>query len=153
MVPAKTGPATRIGRRQMDADREARSQPQFGSLVDADHVAAGAQRVEDAPLADPLEVFRRACPTQDRQPPQLVGLVVGRRVGQHVRLRVLDADHAVGAVGDRLRQTEQVGAGVVQRVAAVAVVFEDVVDQPVEPLPAGPRFDGHDGGAELRPPA
>ena len=124
-----------------------RPQAEFGPFVDADDVAAGAQRVEDAPLADPLQMLGRAGAAEDRQPAQLVGLVVGRRVGQHVRLVVLDADHAVGAVGDRLRQPEQVGAGVVQRVGAVAVVLEDVVDQSVEPFPAGPRFDGDDGGA------
>ena len=58
----------------------------------------------------------------------------------------------MGAVGDRLRETEQVGAGVIQRVAAVAVVLEGVVDQFVEQLPPGPRFDGHHRGAECDRP-
>ena len=125
-----------------------RSQAQLGALVDADDVAAGAQRVEDAPLADPLQVFGRPRAAEDRQPAQFVGLVAGRRVGQHVGVLVLDADHAVGAVGDRLREAEQVGAGVVQRVAAVAVMLEGVVDEPVQQLPARPRFDGDDRGAQ-----
>ena len=132
----------------MDADREAGSQPQLRTLGDPDHIAAGAQRVENAPLPDPFQVFWRACPTQDRQPPQLVGFVAGRGVGQHVRVRVLDADHSARAVGDRLRETEQVGAGVIQRVAAVAMVFEGMVDQLVEQLPPRPRFDRHNRDAE-----
>ena len=127
----------------MNPDGAARTQPEFGSFVDADDVTAGPQGVEDARAADPREVFRWARAPEDRQPPQLVGLVVGRRVRQHVRLRVLDAHHAVGAVGDRLGEPEQVGAGVLQRVGAVAVVLEDVVDESVEALPPGPGFDGH----------
>lgn len=58
-------------------------------------------------------------------------------------LRVLDADHAVDAVGERLRQPEQVGARVVHRVGAVAVMLEDVIDQLVEAFPPGARVDGH----------
>ncbi len=85
---------------------------------------------------------------EDRQPAQFVGLLVGGRIGQHVRLVVLDADHRVGALGDRLRQPEQIGAGVAARVAAVAVVLERVVDQLVERLPAGARFHGDHRGAE-----
>ena len=105
---------------------------------------------------------RRRCPTdrstpdvragparpEDRQPAQFVGFVAGRRVRQHVRLLVLDADHAAGAVGDRLGEPEQVGARVVVRVAAVAVVLEGVVDESVERLPSRPRLDGHDRRAE-----
>ena len=67
-------------------------------------------------------------------------------------VRVLDADHAAGAVGDRLRETEQVGAGVIQRVAAVAMVLEGVVDEFVEQLPPRPRFDRHDRDAECDRP-
>ena len=37
-----------------------------------------------------------------------------------MRVRVLDADHPAGAIGDRLGEAEQVGAGVVLRIAAVA---------------------------------
>ena len=83
----EAGRASRIGCRQVDADRQPRPQAQLRALGDADDVAAGAQRVEDAPLADPLQVFGRAGAAQDRQPAQFVGLVVGRRVRQHVRLR------------------------------------------------------------------
>ncbi len=84
----------------MDAGREARSQPQLRALGDPDDIAAGAQGVVDAPLADPLQVFGRACAPQNRQATQLVGLVAGRRVRQHVGRLVLDADHSAGAVGD-----------------------------------------------------
>ena len=56
----------------------------------------------------------------------------------------------MGALGDRLRQPEQVGAGVVQWVAAVAVVLERVVDQFVEQLPTCAGFDGNHRGAEGR---
>ncbi len=142
MVPPNTDARRAVRAGLMDADRPARPQTELGTFVDADHVVAGAQRVEDAPLADPCQVLGRACAPEDRQPPQLVGLVVGGGVGQHVRLRILDADHAVRPVGDRLGEAEQVGARVVQRVGAVAVMLEDVVDQTVEALPAGPGFDG-----------
>ncbi len=55
----------------------------------------------------------------------------------------------MGALGDRLRQPEQVGAGVAARVAAVAVVLERMVDQFVEQFPPRARFDGDDRGAEF----
>ena len=84
MVPAKPGGRRASVAGQVDADGEPRPQAQLRAFGDADDVAAGAQRVEDAPLADPLQVLGRACAAQDRQPPQLVGLVVGRRIGQHV---------------------------------------------------------------------
>ena len=125
----------------MDADHQPWSQAQLRALGDANDVSAGAQRIEDAPLADPLQVLGRPGAAQDRQPAQFVGLVAGRRVGQHVRLVVLDADHPVGAVGDGLGEAEQVGAGVVERIAAITVMFEGVVDELVEQFPAGPRFD------------
>ena len=64
-------------------------------------------------------------------------------------LFVLDADHPVGALGDRLRQPEQVGAGVAARIAAVAVVLERMVDQLVEQFPPGAWFHGHHGDAEF----
>ena len=85
---------------------------------------------------------------ENRQATQLVGFVAGRRIRQHVGVRILDADHAPGAIGDRLRETEQVGAGVVQRIAAVAMVLEGMVDEFVEQLPPRPRFDGDDRDAE-----
>ena len=102
----------RTGRRLMDPDRQSRAQTQLRTLGDAYHLAAGPQRIEDAPLADPLQMLRGAGAAQDGQPPQFVGFVVGGRIGQHMRLRVFDADHAVDAVGQRLRQTEQIGARV-----------------------------------------
>ena len=139
---------TRIRRRQVDADRQARAQTQLGTLGDTHDIAAGAQRVEDAPLTDPLQMFGRTGAAQDRQPAQFVGFVAGRRVRQHVRLFVLDADHPAGAVGNRLGEPEQVGARVVVRVAAVAMVLEGVVDESVERLPTRLRLDGHDRRAE-----
>jgi hypothetical protein len=51
----------------VDADRQAGPQPEFWALGDADDVGAGAQRVEDAPLADPCEVFWRSGAAEDRQ--------------------------------------------------------------------------------------
>ena len=126
--------------------------PNSGRSCDADDVAAGVQRIEDAPLADPLQVLGRARAAEDGQPAKFVGLFVGRRIGQHMRLVVLDADHPVGSVGDRLREPEQVGAGVAARVVAVAVMLERVVDEFVQQLPAGARFDGDHRGAERRPP-
>src|ERR1700735_1103919 len=78
--------------RLMNADGQPWSQPQLRPLSNADYVVAGPQRVEDAPLADPLQMLSRTGATQDRQPPQLVGFVVGRRIGQHVGLLVFDAD-------------------------------------------------------------
>jgi hypothetical protein len=106
----KPGRATIAGRGQVDAHGEPRPQAQFGAFGDAHHVAAGAQRVEDAPLADPLEVLRRPGAAEDRQPPQLVGLGIGGGVRQHVRGGILDADQAAGAVGDGLGQREKVCA-------------------------------------------
>ena len=148
IVPANAGRTARIRRRQVDTDRKARAQTQLGALGDTDDIAAGAQRVEDAPLTDPLQMFGRPGAAQDRQPAQFVGFVAGRRVREHVGLIVLDADHPAGAVGDRLGEPEQVGARVVVRVAAVAMVLEGVVDESVERLPPRPRLDGHDRGAE-----
>ena len=81
---------------------------------------------------------------EDGQPPQFVGFVVGGRVRQHMRLGVFDADHAVDAVGERLRETEQIGARV--EIGAVPVVLQHVVHQLVEPLPTGLRLHGHHGG-------
>ncbi|HBW19413.1 MAG TPA: hypothetical protein DEH11_10575 [Actinobacteria bacterium] len=104
----------------VNADGEPRSQAQLWTLGDADHVAAGPQRVEDAPLADPLQVLGWAGATQDRQPPQVVGFVVGCRIGQHVGLLIFDADHAVNTVGQRLGQAEQVGAGVIPGIGPVS---------------------------------
>ena len=57
---------------------------------------------------------------------------------------ILDADHPAGAISDRLRETEQVGAGVVLRIAAIAVVFERMIDNLVEQFPPRPRFDRDD---------
>jgi hypothetical protein len=65
-----------------------------------------------------------------------------------VRLVIFDADHRVSALGNRLGQPEQIGAGVIERVAAIAVVLERVVDQLVERLPTGARFHGDHRGAE-----
>ena len=144
----ESGRASRIRCRKVDADGEPRPQAQLRAFGDADDVTAGLQRVEDAPLADPLQMLGRTGAAEDGQPTQLVGLLVGRRIGQHVRLVVLDADHPVGAVGDRLSQPEQVGAGGIQRVVTIAVMFERVVDQLVEQLPAGAGFDRNDRGAE-----
>ena len=150
MVPAKPGGRRASVAGRWMADGEPRAQAELRTFGDAHDVAAGPQRVEDAPLADPFQMLGRPGAAQDGQPAQFVGLLVGRRIGQHMGLVVLDADHPVGALGDRLRQPEQVGAGVAARVAAVAVVLERVVDQFVEQLPPGARFDGDHGGAECR---
>ena len=147
----EAGCAPPVGPRQVDADRQPRSQAQFRALGNAHHVAAGAQCVEDAPLADPLEVLGRAGASEDRQPAQLVGLV-RRRIREYMGALVLDADHAAGAVGDGLRQPEQVGARAVPRVAAIAVMLEDMVDQPVEAVPTCPRINGDDGDARADGP-
>ncbi|KUI38614.1 hypothetical protein AU194_09000 [Mycobacterium sp. GA-2829] len=64
-------------------------------------------------------------------------------------LGVLDAHHAAGPVGDRLRQPEQIGAPGQRRVVPVGVVVEELVDQPVEPLPTSVRVDGDDLGAAV----
>ncbi|CKR38642.1 Uncharacterised protein [Mycobacterium tuberculosis] len=85
----------------------------------------------------------RAGAAQDGQPTQLVGLVVGGRVGEHVRLGVLDADHAVDAVGQGLCQPEQVGSGIVGGVGPVTMMLQDMIHQVVQPFPAGPRLHGY----------
>ena len=95
----------------MNPDGQPWPQRQLGPFGYPDDVAARTQRIENAPFADPLEVFGRAGAAENRQPAQLVCLVVGRGVCQHVRLRVFDADHALGSVGDRLSQCEEIRAG------------------------------------------
>ena len=117
MAPANTGGRRAPAGGLVNPDRQPRTQTQLRPLGNAHHLAAGPQRIENAPLADPFEMLGRTGAAQDGQAPQFVGFVVGGRIGQHVRLGVFDADHAVDAVGQRLRQAEQVGARVIRRVA------------------------------------
>ena len=84
MVPANPEAVARSVAGRWMADGEPRAQAQLRTFGDADDVAAGLQRVEDAPLADPFQMLGRAGAAEDGQPAQFVGLVVGRRIGQHV---------------------------------------------------------------------
>ncbi|CPB38247.1 Uncharacterised protein [Mycobacterium tuberculosis] len=59
-----------------------------------------------------------------------------------MRLGVLDADHAVDAVGQGLCQPEQVGSGIVGGVGPVTMMLQDMIHQVVQPFPAGPRLHG-----------
>ena len=75
----------------MDPDGQPGAQTQLRALGDAHHLVTGSQRVEYAPLADPLQMLGWAGPAQDGEAAQLVGFVVGGRIGEDVRLGVFDS--------------------------------------------------------------
>ncbi len=108
-----------------DGHREPAADPQLGVAVDADHLVAGAQVMEHAPLAQLRQVRLRSLPAEDGASPQVVDLVGvgGAGVRQHPVGGVLDADDAAGEDGGGLGEREQVALlGPLPEVARCRVV-------------------------------
>ncbi len=131
----------------MDADRHPAPDAQVGPLVDAHDLLARPQPLVDPPLPEHRQVRLRPLPPQDRQPAQLIDLIVGTRVGQHPARGVLDGHDAIGHRRHRLGQREQVAERLAQvRVGGQPGVVHGRPREGFQPLPAdlGPHAEQRD---------
>ncbi len=138
-----------LARARVDADRQPAPDAQLGVLVDVHDVLAGAQPVEDAPLAQHPQVVRGALAAEDREPAQLVdlrGVGVRAGVGEHPARGVLDADDAAGEQRDRLGEREQVARAVVARGAAARASTSRASDSRRSQRTSGRTSEQRDAG-------